>query len=103
MPNINMSAKDESEEDVIAILRKLSYAAATAGIPVMVSGVGRRISTGGFEHLDLYDAISIPFTDEGIALAKERSAEVAAVAFDIVSREVNDRFMLIKNPPENAS
>ena len=102
MPRTSKTAADESNDSHLPTA--VENAAGTIILspnPVLIVGVNRRASLGGYEHLDIYAGITLPInaSPEDIEGFSEAAKEAANQGFAIVSKETFERYNLIKNPP----
>ena len=75
----------------------------TIPYPVMICGVSRKANIGGFENIDAFNAISLPILSlPQVDMDKflEDAKEIAALGFQIASRETGDRYHVIKELQE---
>lgn len=98
---INLTAQEQSEnppqtiEQLFEQLIKMS-----SFVPVMICGVNRKANVGGFENIDVYNAITVPvmydITSNDYLEFKRATEEAAKIGFAIASKETNDRYTVIK-------
>lgn len=73
----------------------------TSGNAALVCGVNRKVNVGNYETVDVYCSITLPIPNiNGLMSAEELKPiieDAAMTGFSLVSREVNDRYNLIKN------
>lgn len=70
-------------------------------LPVVTTGINRKINTGNYENIDVFMAVSLPVfqmptTPEELEKFKEAVSEAAKEGFLEASRNTGDRYNMIK-------
>ena len=95
MPNKNKNAAEltvdnraEVNEDAVALAQKL-------GVPIVSGGVNRRMNLGNYEHLDIFNALTMP---AGADIEEWRDDILSTIndVMSVVSQETNRRVQIVK-------
>jgi hypothetical protein len=73
--------------------------------PVFICGVNRKINIGNFENIDVYAGVSLPLANvsaENREALQEAIENAAAYAFELMSKETGQRYLLIKESQQGA-
>lgn len=69
-------------------------------MPVVVTGINRKVYIGNYETIDIYHALIMPApqaAEVGLEGLKEIVEAVSAECYSMNAREVNERYTTIKN------
>lgn len=97
MPKINPDTNDPAP--VANIIEQTLANIVVTTQPVVICGVNRKVNIGNFETVDVYAGVALPLGSVSIedqAQLREVLTQAAAMGFELVSREANERYNLLK-------
>lgn len=100
MPSVQKN--DEVKDKSLSTFERLMLDAVNNvnKVPQVVCGVGRRITTVQYEHIDVFFGVTLPVINADLGdveKLKEQLNEVATEGFMIASKETGERYLLIKD------
>lgn len=70
-------------------------------VPIVQCAVNRRVNLGGYEHIDLLGSLKVPVGCDMEEWHDKITVSISEV-FKVVSKEVNDRYQMIKDAQGNS-
>jgi len=100
MPNQSVDAAEQVEGNfVIQEFERVLPNIVVSGVPILTSGINRKINIGNYENIDVFAAISLPLPEtslEEVEALKEIVAMAAELGFSMMAKEINARYAAIK-------
>lgn len=94
MPHV---PKEEGDRSLAQELELIVKDISLSTVPVVITGVNRKVNIGNFETIDVYGAVAIPVNTVIDEKLNEIIHELMTIGYASVSKEVSSRYKFIKD------